>query len=76
MPLKLAILTWMSTYSSYNIVKSEIIEEQNQKLEDEKKALLSQLEKQIELSGNVLYYAIIYSNECILFGMWYSVLPW
>ena len=35
-----------------------MIEEQNQKLEDEKKALLSQLEKQIELSGNVLYYAI------------------
>ena len=35
-----------------------MIEEQNQKLEDEKKALLSQLEKHIELSGNVLYYAI------------------
>ena len=46
-------------YSSYNIiVKSEIIEEQNQKLEDEKKALQSQLEKQIELSGNVLCCAI------------------
>ena len=62
MTLKLAIPTWMSTYSSYNIVKSEMIEEQNQKLEDEKKALQSQLEKQIqklqELSGNVLCYAI------------------
>ena len=32
-----------------------MIEEQNQKLEDEKKTLQSQL---IELSGNVLYYAI------------------
>ena len=56
MALKLAILTWMSTYSSYNVVKSEMIEEQNQKLEDEKKALQSQLEKQMqklqELSGN------------------------
>ena len=35
-----------------------MIEEQNQKLEDEKKALQSQLEKQIqklqELSGNVI----------------------
>ena len=59
MPLKLAILTRMSTYSSYNIV---MIEEQNQKLEDEKKALQFQLEKQMqnlkELSSNVLCYAM------------------
>ena len=56
--MKLAIPSWMSIYSSYNIVKSEMIEEQNQKLEDEKKALQSQLEKQIELSGSVLCYVI------------------
>ena len=44
------------------VVKSEIIEDQNQKLEDEKKALQSQLEGQMqklkELSGNVIYYEI------------------
>ena len=57
-PFEPPIPTWMSTYSSYNIVKSEMIAEQNQKLEDEKKALQSQLEKHIELSGNVSYYAI------------------
>ena len=42
------------------VVKSEIIEDQNQKLEDEKKALQSELEIQIRklqvLSGNVIYY--------------------
>ena len=44
------------------VVKSEIIEDQNHKLEDEKKALQSQLEGQMqklkELSGNVIYYEI------------------
>ena len=55
--MKLAIPTWIIIYS-YNIGKSEMMEEQNQKLEDEKKALQSQLEKHIELSGNVLCYAI------------------
>ena len=59
MTLKLAIPTCMSTYSSYNIVKSEIMEEQNQKLEVEKKALQSQLEKQMlklqEFSGNEIF---------------------
>ena len=43
------------------VVKSEIIEDQNQKLEDEKKALQSQLERQMqkleELSGNVMFRA-------------------
>ena len=41
------------------VVKSEIIEDQNQKLEDEKKALQSQLERQMqklqELSGNMFW---------------------
>ena len=35
-------------------VKSEMIEEQNQKLEDEKKALEKQMQKLQELSGNVM----------------------
>ena len=64
MPLKLVIPTCIHIFSSYNTctVKSEMIEEQNRKLEDEKKGLQSQLEKQIqklqELSGIVICYAI------------------
>ena len=51
-------LTQVSAYIHCNYtVKSEMIEDQNHKLEDEKKTLQSQLEKHMqklqELSGNV-----------------------
>ena len=44
-------------------VKSEMVEEQNQKFEDEKKTIEKQMQKLQELSGNVICYEIIKVNN-------------